>query len=504
MLTSKVVSKFLFPPESDGAFPHGEFGLLAFMADAFVILFASFAFAQQLLYFAGLSFQASWILGEILTMIGIFWLWSTAGQLKTNAFHLPRRTDWPLWLGILVAAGLALFLHRPDADDQYYLGLAVLALDNETVPMQSMQNLNVGYVLTSYDFLRAAFSSIFNVPILISYYLIWPTIIAALVVIFQWRLLKLLAVENMALALIIFFVVMIGWGDVHRTPANFGFVRFFQGKGGLIWLAIPSAIYYWLKFVAHSEQRFLALLFCSIVAGIGFSPTGAPLGALLVGVFIIATLSYRDFHSNREVLIGLSLVIIYPLVIGLLMRFYFGYVSLGVHTEKGVVASISTWEMIKFVLGDNGRGITALLCSALLPWTLRKSSVNPLLARYSILCTLLLAFPWTSQLLGHYAFMTMSWRWLYVVPFTLAIVVTADKIICLTTRPIGRMFITIFTGAFFLALSPRWVISEANYTQIKMISPKLENPEEVFLSPYDKTARIENLRLISPATGNRL
>lgn len=482
-----------------------EDGFLAFMADAFIIFFAGFTLAQQFSFFAGFSFRGSWLLGGIIAMIGIFWFWKTGSPPKNKILCSARNINWFLWLGVIVAVGLTLFLHRPDSDDASYIGMAVLSLDNMTVPMQSIKsNAKLGQMLTSYEFLRAAFSKVFNIPLLISYYLIWPAIVAAVVVVFQWRLLRLLAVKSMVFALVMFFIVMLGWGDVHRTPANFGFVRFFQGKGGLIWLAIPSAIYYWLRFVVYSERRALALLLCSIVAGIGFSATGAPIGVLLVGIFIIATLSYSGFHLNRKNLIGLAVVITVPLVIGLLFYFYFKKISMGVHTQHGIAESTTTWEMIKFVIGDSGRGIIALLCLAILPWTLRKSEVSSLFKKYSIICILLLAFPLTSNILGRYGYTTMSWRWLYVVPFVLALVVAADRLICLTARPIGRFAIMAFIGTLFLAISPTRIISEANHTQIRMPSPKLENQNEIFLSIYWKSARIENFWLISPVTGNRL
>ncbi|MBK9020717.1 MAG: hypothetical protein IPL72_12200 [Sulfuritalea sp.] len=260
--------------------------------------------------------------------------------------------------------------------------------------MRTLTGLANGYILTSYDYIRAAFSWATEIPILVSYYLIWPAFIAALVVVFQFRLFRLAGVTNIVLASVVFFVVMLAWGDVHRTPANFGFVRLFQGKGPLIWLAIPAALYYWLRHMQSNGTRPLILLYCAIVASVGFSPTGVLTGLLLVGLFTAATLvSGRFARVYWRRAIAICLAGVYPLLIGLVMRHYFGYSSQGVHTAGGILDSTSNAAIVQStLLGNNMRGAIALLAVFVAPILLRRTANTAPLQIYFWICIVLLVF----------------------------------------------------------------------------------------------------------------
>lgn len=433
------------------------------------------------------------------------WLWQQDADTECTPIRPAAYSiNWLVYAGILFGIGLTLFLYRSDTDDYYYIGLAAIALDYETLPIRSIAELGTGWVLTSFTYLQAGLSRFFSIPLLVSYYIISPAIIAFMVVGFQWRLVHLLAVRHPALSMVVFFVVMMAWGDAHRTPPNFGFVRFFHGKSALFWLAIPAALLHWLKYTMDSRRKSFFLLFCSIIAGVGFSPTGAPLGVFLVALFILATLCHGSIRTHRKTLIGLGLILLYPLAIGLLMRDYFGHTSPRGQNEDGITESVLNWQIIQLVLGNNVRGFIGLLCFVVLPWTLRKTALNRLFANYSMILTFLIVYPWTSRILSHYFYITMAWRWLYAAPFVLGIVIAVDRLLSVTNRPFSKLAIMAYVSLFYLLLPGTWVISEQNRVQIMTPWSKLKEQREIFLLLYQGTVPIENYRLISPLTGRRL
>jgi hypothetical protein len=429
---------------------------------------------------------------------------ATAG-LRIKSIETDSLWTVVCWICAIGAAVVTMCLHRPDTDDIVYLGNTVFALDSTGVPIRSLTELANGYVLTSYDFIRAAFSWATGTPVLVSYYIIWPAFIAVLVVVFQFRLFRLAGVKNIAMVAVVFFVVMLAWGDVHRTPANFGFVRLFQGKGPLIWLAIPAALYYWLHHMQYNGTRPLILLYCAIVAGVGFSPTGVLTSLLLVCMFAVATLvegRFARIYWRRAFVIGLAGA--YPLAIGLVMRHYFDYSSQGMHTAEGIVDSAKNSAILEStLLGSNLRGVLALLAVLVAPILLRRNTSNVPLRIYFWICLVLLVFPWTSEIFAKLGFMTFSWRWFYVLPFALAMVVAVDRL-GRSDWPLSVRFATVTLAvALFVFSSPRWVVSPENYTELRLPGFKLPHATEAFLAQYNSDARIEGVWLISPSTARR-
>lgn len=487
-------------------------------ADVFVVFFATWTLIQQGSFFAGLSFRESWLLGWPVSLI------AAALVLRHEAPGLPggpitsdqrpgALEEASVGLAVVVAIGLTLCLYRADSDDEVYLGLAARALDAPSAPMLSLQSpLIGGYLLTSYDFLRGAFSWLTGMPLLVSYYLVWPALVAVVMMAFQCRLLKLLKVEGVALALLALFVVIMGWGDEHRTPANFAFVRLFQGKGGLVWVTIPAALYYWLRFVEDSERRSLLLLVCSIVTGVGFSPTGVPSGAFAVGLFLSATLIHTRARPEQwRSLAGIACAVIYPLVTGFAMMYYFGHSTyyLGnsgaaVHTARGTVDSVTNLEQIQFVLGTGVRGIAALSCALALPFILRSSRARGPLSIYLCICSGLLLFPRSSEILGKLGYGTFGWRWMFAIPFVLALTVAADRVAYHFRTSWMRCAAVGIMAFAFLAPSTHWIVSEWNMTRLAFPGFKVPETRVMILQTYSMTARIEGMWLISPVSGRRL
>ena len=483
----------------------------AVFADAAIVFFAVWTVLEHAAVYFGLSFEALWMIAWPASLAAIAVSIRLAFRQDSSCVpgdHDPENQRTWVWLAALIAVVFTLCLHRPDADDQCYLGLTATALDYASAPIASLQqwsNCPAGYALTSFEFLRAGFSWLTGTPVLVSYYLVWPGLIAILVVAVYCDLFRLVAVRNLALAWVVFFVVMLAWGDAHRTPSNFGLVRLFQGKSALIWVTIPAALCHWLRFVEHADRKSLLLLFCSIVAGTGFSPTGVPTGVLLAGVFLAATFVHRGFQtSNRLQLLGVAAMALYPVVIGMTMRSRFTHDYYGVVTDRGIRTTVWNSEMLEYALGHNLRGLLALLCAAALPLLLRPSPARRLLSIYSGICTLLLLFPWTSDILGVLSFGSFAWRWLFAIPFALSLIVAADRVVdCFRPAWTAYLMVGVMMLAY-VAPSTRWVLSKQNHASLRAPGFKIPDRHGVHLRPYGAFIRIDDVWLISPETGRRL
>src|SRR6188768_2238214 len=123
-------------------------------------------------------------------------------------------------------------------------------------------------------------SYITGLPLLDSYYLLVPAIMSALTVIITYRLLRELIPEGWFIAMLFFFVVMLTWGDVHRTLANFGFVRMFQGKSVLVSTVVPALFLYFLLRERGQAVYHGFLVGAVLITGVGFTRGGLIIGPL--------------------------------------------------------------------------------------------------------------------------------------------------------------------------------------------------------------------------------
>ena len=486
-------------------------GLFPCLGDIFIVFFSIWTLTHQISYFCGLTFYQSWNIAICTSSLSIaIYL---AKTIKKQGLSMVSSSPLSVWVAILASICFTLFLYRPDADDEHYLGQALLALDFTDEKMRSLPGISTGYALTSYDFVRAALSYYTGVPILYCFYAIGPVVISIFVIIFQWRTLKLISVKNIAFALVVFFVVMLSWGDVHRSPANLGYVKLFQGKGALVWVAIPAMLFYWLQFEITRTKQSLLLLFLSAVSGVGFSATGIPIAILMAILFFISGLLQTRDKKNlliRSLFLAISLTVF--IGFGLIVKKYFGYQSSGIHSSMDV-RQLNTfsdylvnWEMLHFVLGDTIRFWLTLSSLAICPFLLPASPGQNYLKIYLVLCMILMAIPFSSAVMAQFSTASFSWRWLFVCPFVLGIMVLSDFILKLQQSIyLKALFLMVFLGTF-IASGPL-LISKSNHTQLRLLFHQLPDEQKILLrpAPYsDRTTKLEGSRIISLKDGRSL
>ena len=404
---------------------------------------------------------------------------------------------------VFVIAGilLTLVLHRPDADDEQYLGMAISLLANPDQPIQQLPGYTTAqqswfYVITAYEPLKAMVSYVTGLPLLDSYYLLVPALMSALTVIVTYRLLRELLPEGWIIGMLFFFVVMLAWGDVHRTQANFGFVRMFQGKSVLVSAVVPALFLYFLLLRDRAQARYHSLLLAAaIICGVGFSRGGLLIGPMLLSLLTLASIRLDTLGKWSKVLLiiaGVSAAIILPLIY--LYEWTLMNPSQLVHTSRGDVGSTTNLEMLEYTMGYGIRAIFLLTCVGASFLFIKDKGLRYSYRNFLVIFFLLLLIPWTSNFFGKTFQQYLSWRWLWVTPVPVLASVAVGGALAQIRRLSNSgvalgIFLVIAFG--FTAASPRRVLSEENHTSIRWPNAKLDG-DSVYLRPYRKAARIKN------------
>lgn len=453
--------------------------------DLFFLSFGYWTLLVIFAYFIGMSFSNLALFG-ILTIPAICFAFT---------WYFYRSEEWPvvnrkeiIWLCLFVSVAIimTLCLNRPDADDQRYLGMSILALDYAKTPIKMIHNF--GYYFKSHEFMIAALTYYTGIPVLTSYYLVIPAFLSIFVILIHYKLLTLLVQDTWIIGIFFFFIVMLAWGDVHRTYANFGFVRLFQGKAGLVSIIVPAIIYYFFQFINTSKNRYLLLLLMAIVSGVGFTATGIIVGLLLLVVLILASIGTGKSLKHLALIASLLVV---PVSLGLIMRFYFGVDRPGVVTARGFQEHTTNIEMIKFVFGNGYRGWFALICFIVSPLLVSDTNIKTYYRNFVLICLILLLFPWTSELIAWSTYPTASWRWLWIMPIPMSMCLVIGKISTLrlnikkTNTPIGYCCVT-FLSLLFIFSSNRLVLSEKNNAFWGWPSWKIEDTRRIWLRGYKR------------------
>ena len=403
-------------------------------------------------------------------------------------------------LFVLIAVVLTLFLHRPDDDDETFLAICVALLANNELPIREALSVfgDSTYAVVAYEPLKAMLAHSLGVPLLTAYYLIVPSIMSALTVIVSYRLLRDLVGSGWVFGMIFFFLVMLTWGDVHRTLANFGFVRMFQGKAALVSLAVPAIIFYFYRLRATASSSYnVVLLFAALISACGFSRGGFIIGPILV--FLLALASIRLDSASRSLKrLALATAISALLVLPFLYIFPWAVnAPEGVHTAKGLVEATTNYEMLKFTFDDSFRGFFLLACVALGIFFLDRGAPRYAYRNYVLAFFLLLLIPGTSNFFAKIIHPFMSWRWMWIFPTPLlASVAVGGAVQRLRDKLSGSVALSAFLTVIivFAAASPRWVISEKNRTDFRWPSAKIRG-DTIYLRLQESTATINDGRL---------
>lgn len=237
------------------------------------------------------SYIAFWILSVSLLMLCLLRLDAGKPLVFDNDVNNPRKSNVLIVaLLSLTAVALSYAVSRSDLDDSFYVAVAAFLSSNPAHPLIATDPMLgepgfplifPSYRFASFELLSGAVAYLLSVPAMDVYYIyllpVW--VVAAVVAIFL--LTKELIPKHWLLAGVVALFLTLLLGEMHRSPANFSFVRIFQGKAVFLSVIVPTIFYLTARFFSERGTKAdLFLLACCQVASIGLTNFGMLMGPI--------------------------------------------------------------------------------------------------------------------------------------------------------------------------------------------------------------------------------
>jgi hypothetical protein len=353
----------------------------------------------------------------------------------------------------LLAVLITLGAHRPNADDAYFVNVAVSAIDFPKQSILAFDGMHKSglppveqtlHLLQVYELFVAVLSDITTIPVHTMYYVIFPALWTFFAIVVHWLVLRnFLSSTSAMFGLVIVIVILISWGDGHRTYGNFAFVRLYQGKAIYLLVALPLIIHAALQYRFNANSRnWLYLMLCQCAA-LGFTTTGLIVAPMAAGLVLLVrpqiTGSFWRISSS-----GLATSLpLFLLAIGMYVRLIPYRMSL----ETGLV--LLGYE---FVLGSQRTNLV-LLCLLLLPALAYMVRIRyaDWIVNYILIIFLLLFCPATASFFATSIGHVFSWRIFWAFPIPLFLGLTMG--IMVSNRIPYRWFWVILSGCWLVMFS---------------------------------------------------
>lgn len=229
------------------------------------------------------------------------------------------RYDTPIVISLVVVSILTAYaVSRSDLDDSFYVAVAAYSSANPTNallsgdPMLGETDIPLifpSYYFSSFELLSGALAYLFQVPAMDLYYIYLLPVWVVAAVLVTFLLTRQMIPNHWLFAGIIALLLTLLLGEMHRSPANFAFVRIFQGKAVFLSVIVPAIFYFTARYFSHRGTRTdLWLLACCQLASIGASNFGmlmgpiAGLGALASNLPLVATRGIRTASAALAVI----------------------------------------------------------------------------------------------------------------------------------------------------------------------------------------------------------
>lgn len=439
-----------------------------------------------------LPYMLTWLILTLLAFVFYVRSPSLGRIIEKSTFSYDwssTKTTFSLLFLIVVTITITTIAVRPDADDAFYLGIVTQGLDSPWLPVLKFDplygsteiHMPAMRMAHTYEPLVATVSRVFYIDHLTTYYIVFPAISCLVFVSIFFCLYKELLLSKAAAILAVLFLVLllVLWGDAHRTMGNFAFVRFFQGKSLLINIFVPSMVGLLVLYFYSQELKYLVLLMFVAVGSTGLSVNAlliTPITILLalVGVFISNPHSL-NFKRSILSIIGITC---YPIFIAILIKInpsgevikHFGPVNFLSQFQE-------TTKVLGTVIGDNGLNLKSSIvlglfaCSAVLfPLGKKTRLVGGVILVYVVL----LFFPGhpLQLLFAKYASMNLVWRLMWVVPLTFFAAGSLGSLASRLPRNYGVTFSLLLVSTF--AIAGTSTLSKANKTKIAIQNHKFD------------------------------
>ena len=374
---------------------------------------------------------------------------------------------------MLIAVILTLIAYRSDYDDSHFIQLADQTLRHPAlVPLTFDTTLGsvsphfrfAPYRIASYETFIAWLATWSHLPLFTVYYLLVPSISAALTVGVAFLFSRLFLPRNGALlATALCVLLLFAWGESHIAYGNRVFVRLFQGKALLIALTTPlTAITGLLLLKRPALWRTLPLAAVHIMT-LGVSSSGLVL-TVFTSVLVAACALDKPLKQAVRFWFFLGIALIYPAIFVFWLKFI---------TPSGIsLADVGTYLPINASLGLARRDALSLLalllgCSVL-AW--RRGTLSYLL--FTVTTLLMILNPWFADLLAQVSARNMSWRLAWAAPVPLLVSTALAAALTGGRRFLAGALLGCAVCVAFL-LGGRWTLAAGNGTQLGWPAAKL-------------------------------
>lgn len=270
------------------------------------------------LYYSWVTF---WILSVSILVICLF----RGNEEKSVGYdsnaHTHLNSDYLIVTVIAITTlALSYAISRSDLDDAFYAAVAAFTSSNPAHaltmgdPMLGEIGLPLifpSYRFASFELLSGAGGYFFSVPAIDFYYIyllpIW--VVTSVVVIFL--LAKEMVPKNWLLTGCLAVLLTLLLGEMHRSPANFSFVRIFQGKAVFLSVLVPAIFYLTARYFSDRGTRAdLLLLGCCQVSSVGLTNFGMLMGPIAGFSALISNVLLARGDNSKKFLCAFSVLFI--------------------------------------------------------------------------------------------------------------------------------------------------------------------------------------------------
>jgi hypothetical protein len=290
----------------------------------------------------------------------VFWFLATTTLLIAYLYCLrapqlrierqsPRRLDIFIFtFATAVAVLIAVIANRPDADDSFYLNLAVSAVDHPGIALFSsdtLHNIPGAFVLPIYrihalELFYGLIADLTNQEPLVVAHLWLPPVFSAVSVLAVAMVLQILLHRDWAWATLSVVVIFVIAREVHYAYGNFAYVRIFQGKAILVTVMVPLIINYAMEFSSRPNLKNWILLALAQAGAIGMTSNAIYVAPLAAGLTLIGCFRF-NFQTAMRFGLGL-LASIYPICVGLFVKYQLLSLDLNLEQHKKYIPIAET------------------------------------------------------------------------------------------------------------------------------------------------------------------
>lgn len=351
------------------------------------------------------SWAAYLVSSSLLLFLCIFWNYTEEPFCRFSNSSLSGSSNFLIVAAFALAAiVLSLSVTRSDLDDSFYVALAAFTSSHPQLPLIASDPMfgELGFPLlfesyrfSSFEMLSAAIAYTFSIPAMDVYYIYLLPVWAVAAVVAIFLLTKELIPDHWLMAGVVTLLLILLLGETHRSPANFSFVRIFQGKAVFLSVVVPTIFYVTARFFSErGATNHLFLLACCQLSSVGMTNFGMVLGPLAGFGAILSNLPLF-FNGDRRKLLYSFAVLLIPLP-------YLVYVFFQSQNSPLMELAIETpYQVFVSVFGEHQQYLVGTLLvtgplfakNTLTRWRL---AVPPLLL-FAIYLN-----PWLSELISRY------------------------------------------------------------------------------------------------------